>query len=133
MDRHARAALRRELTRAEEERERLAVVIAYLRSRLQEAEDDQSQPRETPTRQTNSRGPYVGMSSTKAAEKALEAHGAPMKTRDLFETITAGGAKIKNVEGLYKSLTRNKRFTRSGRGEWSLTKWVVSRQASLVG
>ena len=132
MDRHARAALRRELARAEEERERLAVVIAYLNERLKEADEDQPRA-EKPAKRTSARGPYSGMASTKAGEKALEDHGAPMKTRDLFEAITSGGARIKNVEGLYKSLARSKKFVRTGRGEWGLARWPIPRQEADVG
>jgi hypothetical protein len=131
MDRHARAALRRELAHAEDERERLGVVIAYLRDRLKEA--DQEAPAEPPQASTNGAGPYAGMTSSRATEHLLESRGKPMKTTDIFDVITAGGVKLRDSDGLYKTLNRNPKFERISRGLWGLTKWRSSRQEALVG
>lgn len=130
MDRHAKSALRKELQRAEDERDRLDVVIAYLRERLRE--DDESIPApnsadapstKTPTRSATARGGQRRMTAAVAAERVLREKGEPIRTPDLLVAVQALGAKMKDSDGLYRTLLRQPKFRRDGRGLWALAEW----------
>jgi hypothetical protein len=128
----ARAALQKELQHAEEERDRLDVVIAYLRERLREDEQERPAPVSSDgaarsTRASRSRsglrsGPRR-LTAAKAAEAVLTERDEPLRTPELLIAVNALGVGIKNADGLYRTLSRNPKFKRFGRGLWGLAEW----------
>lgn len=61
------------------------------------------------------------LTAAEAAAQALQAAGAPMRTPDLLVEVQARGARMKDTDGLYKTLDRDKtRFKKVGRGTWTL-------------
>ena len=105
------ASLTDELAHVEAEIQRLEAVRDYLRTRTNGAKPA-----------TRRRGPRMTGTVTiaDAAEKALKKAGGPMKTAALLDKVRAGGAACGSAETLYKTLTRNPRFVKTGRGEWGL-------------
>jgi hypothetical protein len=134
MDRHARTLLRRELQHAEAERDRLTVVIAYLRERLEEGEQtpvppqQQQRPQQRPQRAAPKRRTSTSgrITSAAAAEKVLAERGEPMRTRELLDAVQAAGARMKDPDGLFKTLSRSAAFRKVGRGLWALAEWPDS-------
>ncbi len=74
-------------------------------------------------------GEFFGQSATKAARAVLERLGRtrPLKTPEIYEAITKGGVKIKDMEVLYKSLQRSQVFLRVAKGTWGLSEWYPDR------
>ena len=99
-----------ELARIQAEIDRLTIIRDYLKG----AEKPSNGPQ--PARRGSGR-----VTAAKAAEGVLRAHGQPMKTTDLLTEVQARGSTIKDTDGLYKTLDRDKdRFKRVGRGLWAL-------------
>lgn len=95
-----------ELERLHKERDRIDTVIGYL-----ETQRNGARPR---------RQPSGTLTAGQAAEQALQAAGAPMRTPDLLKAVQAAGARMKDTDGLYKTLSRSARFKKAGRGLWEL-------------
>lgn len=135
MDRHTKSTLRRELQRAEEERDRLAVVIAYLRERLQEddvrPEENGSVAKERPARRASTGTARV--TAADATEQVLRENGRPMRTPDLLPEIQAKGAKMKNTDNLFRTLVGNPTFRKVGRGVWALAEWPTEESEDEPG
>jgi hypothetical protein len=125
VDRHLKAALRKELQRAEDDRARLEVVITYLRERLRE--DDEASPEESksPPRATHvaSNGKVPRVTAADAAARVLAERGRPMKTPELLPEVQALGAKMKSTDNMFRTLVTNPRFRKVGRGLWALAEW----------
>jgi hypothetical protein len=86
---------------------------------------------EDPASRVN-QGEFHGYSSPKATHALLERVGRtrPLKTLEILEAIRKGGVQLggKSPEGtLYKSLDRDERFTKVGRGFWGLSDWYPAR------
>jgi hypothetical protein len=139
VDSRFKTALRKELQHAEDERNRLDVVIEYLRERLR---GDDDQPANTaapesgsskvkPRRATRSGSRRV--TAAAAAEQALRQRGEAMKTAEILAEVQTRGAKMKNAEGLYKTLDRSTKFRRDGRGLWALSEWPEPTENEAVG
>jgi hypothetical protein len=128
LDRHARAALRKELQRAEEEYARLPIVITYLRERLGEEGNGGDAPA-VPARVTAAPAPKQTAGSAKritaadAAEKVLRERKHPMRTPELLLEVRRLGAQMKSNDNLFRTLVGNPKFKRVGRGLWALTDW----------
>lgn len=60
--------------------------------------------------------------AAQAAEQALREAGRPLPTRDLLAAVQARGARMKDTEGLTKTLLRHDRFVRAERGVWTLAR-----------
>lgn len=98
-----------ELATIEAEIARLEAVRDWLRQHVNGATPK-------PSRRRNGR-----VTASEAAIEALQAAGGPMRTRDLLVEVQARGAKMKDTDGLYKTLDRDKtRFKKAGRGLWTL-------------
>lgn len=95
-----------EILRLEKERDRVDAVIAYLQQQRNGA-----RPR---------RAASGAVTAAQAAEQALREHGGPMRTPDLLAAVQARGAKMKDADGLYKTLHRSATFKKAGRGLWTL-------------
>lgn len=99
-----------EILRLKADRDRLDVLIGYL-----ETQRNGSRPARPRTR------PPGALTAAQAALAVLTEAGAPMRTGDLLKAVQGRGAKIKDGEGLAKTLGRDKdRFVRVGRGLWAL-------------
>lgn len=103
-------SLRTELDHAIKERDRLNVIIAWLEERAPTPVANNKRVRPAGKRPT----------AAVAAEEALRKAGRPMKTPELLLAVQALGAKIKDSDGLYKTLARYPKFKREGRGLWAL-------------
>jgi len=69
--------------------------------------------------------PYAGLTVREAAYRCLEAHGKPMKSKELADALIAGGfhsdAKLFRAT-VYSILAKDDRFTVKD-GMWSLAEW----------
>lgn len=126
---HTKAALRKELQRAEDDLARLPVVIAYLRERLgeppaPEAAKSNGSGATGPKRQVSRQLALGGrISSASAAAQVLTRAGAPMRTPDLLIEVRKLGAQMKNTDNMFRTLVGNPQFKRVGRGLWALAEW----------
>lgn len=100
--------LQQALSEAEAERDRLDVVIGYLRAQL----GDSPAPR-------RSRAPSAGTVAA-LAEQALQARGEPMSNGELAEAIRNLGGTVADGANVARVLKRHPRFVKTGRGEWGL-------------
>ncbi len=127
MDSHAKSALRKELRHAEEQRERLDMVITYLRERLGLSDDEPENPPTAPRPTTRARRDASRpkrLTSAAAAERVLQDHGEPMRTTEILREVQSLGAQMKDADGMYKTMDRMpEKFRRVGRGLWGLTAW----------
>lgn len=97
-----------ELEQAEQELARWQTIVDYLRAR---------QPSRNGTQR---RRPSGSLTAGQAAEEALRQAGGPMRTPDLLKAVQAAGARMKDTDGLYKTLSRSTKFRKAGRGLWEL-------------
>lgn len=98
-----------ELLRLKAERDRIDAVIGYLETQRNGARPVQRK------RQPGS------VTAAAAAAEALAQAGTPMKIGDLLEAVQARGGRMKDTEGLAKTLGRDKdKFRKVGRGLWTL-------------
>ena len=98
-----------ELEAAEQQLAYWQTIVDYLRKR--------EKPR--PTRDGVSRNGTL--TARQAAEQALRDAGRPLRTRDLLAAVQEAGARMKDADGLTKTLMRHRTvFVRAGRGEWTL-------------
>jgi uncharacterized coiled-coil protein SlyX len=134
MDVTRHEALEAELAEAQRERERLDVVITYLSERLGTVpppttpDSPAQKPPGSPTAHPMSvvsEGEFFGMSAPKAAIVLMDRIGRsrPLKTDEIFTAVKRGGVSIGNSGSLYRSLFRDPRFHKVGRGLWGLSKW----------
>ena len=139
MDDASRQALEQELREAMNSRQELDIVIAYLSRRLGVAvaeavlppapsgppASDPSVPAPGDPSTSVAVGEFIGMSGPKAAAVVLKRMGRrPLKTPDIFRAIQKGGVNnIKDPPTLWRSLVRDKKFTRVGKGLWGLSVW----------
>lgn len=141
LDRHTRSAFRKELQRAEEERARLEVVIAYLRERLDEASPNSTHsapkpPLLTEVDETTGHRRAVRVTVANASHHVLTERGTPMRARDLVQPVRELGASAQDAETLSRALKRDRRFSKEGRGLWGLIAWKKSQavgQESTLG
>lgn len=98
-----------ELEHAEAELARWQTIVDYLRTR---------QPARNGTQQRRARPGTL--TAGQAAEEALRQAGGPMRTPDLLKAVQAAGARMKDTDGLYKTLARSSKFRKAGRGLWEL-------------
>jgi hypothetical protein len=135
VDAAVRKALKAELETALREREKLDVVIAYLRARVGSGSSKDpvgadldaaliSTLQRTPA-DAIGRGQFEGKSATKAARQVLNLFGSerPLKTQELFDALAKGGVRVKNANVLHRSLNRDDTFCRVERGLWGLSEW----------
>jgi hypothetical protein len=132
LDEIQRRALQREFDEALKGRAELDAVLKYLGSRLGiEVPSGADEPKAAAAPLTGNPvdavnpGQFFGMSATKATRSLLEKVGRdrPLKTAEIYQAITKGGVVLKDREVLAKSLKRDKRFHRVGRGLWGLAAW----------
>jgi hypothetical protein len=127
---HTKAALRKELQRAEDEFVRLPVVIAYLRERLGEPvpEAVKGNGSSAPGKRAPAGQLALGgrISSATAAVQVLRRAQEPMRTPELLVEVRKLGAQMKNSDNMYRTLVGNPRFKRVGRGLWALAEWPES-------
>lgn len=132
--------LRAELDEATRERARLDAVIDYLQIKL----GILGQPTPAGSGPSNGgggglpvdgdvmaavrEGEFYGVSGPKAAVRLFQRIGSkdqphPLKTDVLFDAIRAGGCKVEDRQGFYRTLFRDSRFTRVGKSLWGLSEW----------
>jgi hypothetical protein len=133
-----RQALEAELAEALQERERLEVVISYLSKKLGRpvpASDMATSPSSGPRIDAETgrvdpvslvaEGEFFGQTATAAALAVLQKVGRPnaLKTDQLVRAARKGGIPVKDYGTLYRSLGRNSKFKRVGKGLWGLSEW----------
>lgn len=124
-----RQALKAEMDKVLEERARLDVVIDYLAGRLGLDADSMTRGKRHERHEVPAdaigKGQLEGKSATKAARQVLRMFGPerPLKTQELFDALAKGGVRVKNTNGLHRSLNRDATFRRVERGLWSLAEW----------
>jgi hypothetical protein len=143
MDMARRERLEAELAEVQRERERLDTVIAYLTEKLgmeSPIPDSTLDAAPEPTggavgklaepSTAITEGGFFGMSAPKAAVILLERVGRtrPLKTKEIYNAIRKGGVNIGNPNTLHRSLTRDDRFYRVGRGLWGLSAWYPGQK-----
>jgi hypothetical protein len=105
-------SIQQELAAVEQEIARLEIIRDYLRSR--EGSSNGAAPRRRRARRQGK------VTAAQAAETVLSKASGPMRVKDLLVAVQAEGAQISDGEGLSKTLTRNPKFVRAGRGLWTL-------------
>ena len=98
-----------ELEQAERNLIAAQAIVDYLRARQTPA----PAPRQRRER-SNGR-----VTAATVAERLLREHGQ-MPTRDLLRAVQQAGARMKDSDGLTKTLTRHPQFVRVSRGVWKV-------------
>lgn len=145
--------LQQALDEAVAERDRLDVVIAYLGEMLgvdtaaiawHPASPGSGRPItprvDTSTGQVDllslvAEGEFYGQSMASAASAVLRKIGKPnaLKTAQLVEALRKGGVPVKSGGTLYRSINRNSKFRRVGKGLWGLSEWYPASRGQSEG
>jgi hypothetical protein len=70
-------------------------------------------------------GEFFGQTAPAAAILVLRKMGRPnaLKTEQLVRALRKGGVPVKDAGTLYRSMNRNVKLKRAGKGLWGLSEW----------